>query len=227
MKLFDYLAMLIILLCQPVFSQRIPDGYILQYQQGFSGGKSLSDFRFDNPALWGIFNVGGNSYLQSNGKVDSSSNWTLPANIAIIDNKIFGDFVLEAEIMPKSDSNGFRETCLFFGMKDLGTYYYIQLASLCDSTRHGIYLVKDSVNTRLTGSLEQPVIWKDKQWHKIRLERDIVKRTMLVFVDQMDKPILQIKDWELVMGMVGVGSFSSPGRFDNIKIWAPTVISNE
>jgi hypothetical protein len=129
--------------------------------------------------------------------------------------------------MPEADTNGFRETCLFLGMKDLTKYYYIQLANRCDSVNHGIYVVKNSIASRLTGASERPVSWKNNKWHKIRMERNIVKRTIRVFVDDMTKPVMQIKDYELVMGMVGFGSFSSPVRFDNIKIWAPTVISNE
>lgn len=227
MKSFSSLALLITLFYQVSLSQKLPEGYILQYQQGFNGGHALSDFMFDHPASWGIFSVSGNYYLQCTGATDSTAKTTLPANIAILKNKIFGDFILEVNVMPEADSNGFRETCLFLGMKDQTMYYYIQLASRCDSGNHGIFMVKDSIVSRLTGASEQPVTWKDTRWHKLRLERNIVKRTILIFVDDMTHPAMQIKDYELVMGMVGFGSFSSPVRFDNLKIWAPTVISNE
>jgi hypothetical protein len=227
MKPFTSFILPAILLCQASFSQKLPDGHILQYQQDFSDGKSLSDFRFNNPASWGIFKINGNYYLQCTGIADSAFRTTLPANIAILKNKVFGDFILEVDIMPETDSNGFREACLFLGMKDMTRYYYVQIASHGDSVHHGIYLVKNAVTTRLTTSSEKPVSWRNNNWHKIRLERNIVKRTVLVFVDDMAHPVIQIKDYELVMGMVGIGSFASPGRFDNLKIWAPTVIENE
>jgi hypothetical protein len=227
MKSFTSFILFAFLFCQASFSQKLPGGHILQYQQGFSDGKSLSDFRFDNPASWGIFNVKGNYYLQCTGIADPAFRNVLPANIAILNNKIFGDFILEVDVMPEPDSNGFREVCLFLGMKDLTRYYYVQIACLGDSIQHGIYLVKNSVATRLTASSEKSVCWHNNNWHKIRLERNIVKRTILVFVDDMAHPAMQIKDYELVMGMVGVGSFASPGRFDNLKIWAPTVINDE
>jgi hypothetical protein len=227
MRYFNCFVLLMALSYQNSFAQKIPDGYILQYQQDFNNGKSLTDFVFENPASWGVFNVGGNFYLQCTGTPDSTLVTTLPANIAILNNKIFGDFILEANVMPGANSSEFGETCLFFGIKDLTRYYYVQLASLCDSVSHGIYLVKNSNSKRLTGNTEQPVKWTANKWHKIRLERNIVKRTMLVFVDDMAHPSMQIKDYELVMGMVGFGSVSSPGRFDNIRIWAPTVISNQ
>jgi hypothetical protein len=112
-------------------------------------------------------------------------------------------------------------------MKDLSKYYYVQIANICDSAHHGIYLVRKSVPSRLTGLSEKTVNWKTNKWQKLRLERNIVKRSILVFVDDMLQPVLQVKDYELVMGQVGLGSFSTPARFDNIKIWAPTVITNE
>jgi hypothetical protein len=227
MKPLTCLALLITLFGQASKSQQLPDGYILQYQQGFNGSKSLSDFRFNNPASWGIFGASGNYYLQCTGVADPALRTTLPANIAILKNKIFGDFILEADVMPGTDTDGFREACLFLGLKDQSRYYYIQLANLCDSNSHGIYLVKDAIVTRLTGIAEQPVNWGKNKWHKLRLERNIVKRTILIFVDDMTHPVLQTKDYELVIGMVGIGSYSNPVRFDNIKIWAPTVISEE
>jgi hypothetical protein len=223
MKTFYTLAVLLTLFCQPTFSQKIPEGYILQYQQLFNNNKSLSDFQLKPPASWGIFNIDGNSYLQC----AHTSPFTIPANNAIISNKIFGDFILEADLMPVPDSSGYRESCLFLGMRDSTRYYYIRLASQSDPGNHGIYLVRNSLVTRLTGISEQPMKWKENKWHKIRLERDIVKRTIVIYVDDMKHPALQIKDYELIMGMVGIGTSFSSGRFDNIRIWAPTVISNE
>jgi len=227
MSVFTCFALLIIFFHEPTIAQKLPEGHILQYQQSFNHGNSLSDFMFDIPASWGIFSASGNYYLQCTGANNSVYATSLPANIAVISDKIFGDFVLEANVMPEADTNGFRETCLFLGMKDKNRYYYVQLASQCDSAHHGIYLVKNSVPSRLTGISEKAISWKDNKWHKLRLERNIVKRTILVFVDDMIHPVMQIKDYELVMGMVGLGSFTSPCRFDNIKIWAPTVISEE
>jgi hypothetical protein len=227
MKLHTCTALMLIFFCAFANAQKLPEGHILQYQQNFSDEKSLSDFSFDHAASWGIFSANGNYYLQCTGAKDTLGNTSLPAHIAVLRNKIFGDFILEADVMPESDTSGFGEACLFLGMKDMTRYYYIQLASVSDSARHGIYLVKNSVLSKLTEISEEAVAWKANKWHKLRLERNIVKRTIRVYVDDMIHPVLQIKDYELVMGMVGLGSFASPGRFDNLKIWAPTVISNE
>ena len=54
-----------------------------------------------------------------------------------------------------------------------------------------------------------------------------MRRTITVFLDDMTTPVFHVKDYELVMGMVGIGSFRSPCRFDNLSIWSQTVIVNE
>lgn len=221
------LSLVILLNVVFAYTQQFPEGHILQYQQGFGGNQSLSDFSVSNAATWGIFNSGGNYYLQFAEAPVNLSAPDLPCNLAILNNRIFGDFVLEADVMPEAGTNGISEVCLFLGFKDKSKYYYVQLANRCDSSNHGIFVVKNSLTTRLTGPGEQPVTWNGNKWHKIRLERNIVKRTIAVYLDDMKHPVLQTKDYELVMGSVGFGSFTGPGRIDNIKIWAPTVISEE
>lgn len=151
----------------------------------------------------------------------------LPSNIAVLSNKVFGDFIFEANVMPVTDTNGFGEFCLFLGMKDYSKYYCVQLANKSDSVCHGVYLIKNSIAQKITGIYPEGVTWKEKKWHKVRLERNIVRRTITVFLDDMSTPVFQVKDYELVMGLVGVGSFGSPCRFDNISIWSQTVIVME
>jgi hypothetical protein len=211
-------------LCQ---AQKLPEGYILQYQQNFNDTKSLADFRVANPESWGIYKAGVNFYLQFARLPGHNLQPKLPQNIAVLNNHIFGDFVLEADVMPVPDTFGLGEICLFLGLKDQSKYYYIQLANRCDSLLHGIYVVKNSSAKRLTPADAQPVTWKEGKWLKIRLERNIVKRTIVLYAGDMKQPILQAKDYELVMGSVGFGSFAGAGQIDNIRIWAPTVISEE
>jgi len=210
------------LMSQFAYSQNIPAGYLLQYQQNFNGNKVLEDFKIDQSSNWEISKNSNNFYLQC---TSSDSMSVFPANIAVLNNRVFGDFILEIDVIPGADSNGISEVCLFLGMRDLTRYYYVQLASRSDSSTNGIFLVKDSSTSRLTDDAVQPVVWVNKKWHKIRLERNIVRRTIRVFIDEMTSPLLETKDYELVMGSVGIGSFVSPGKFDNIKIWAPTVIT--
>lgn len=207
-----------------VFCQSVPEGYLLQYQQNFNNSKALNDFRMEEPSRWGILKAGTNFYLQCS-KADFTG--MLPANKAVLVNRIFGDFILEADVMPLKDSLGRAEVCLFLGVRDTSKYYYVQLANLSDSITHGIFLVKNSLRTRLTEDDHKTVNWKQNQWSKVRLVRDIVRRTITVYVDNMTEPFMLVRDYELVMGSVGLGTQTGSARFDNIKIWAPTVLTEK
>jgi hypothetical protein len=224
MKAFACLSISTLLTIHAAFAQQLPDGYILQYEQNFSNNKSLTDFRYNVPESWGIYKSNGNFYLQFSGYNKISSQTLLPGNIAILKNRIFGDFVLEASVMPDADTSGNREICVFLGLKDTSKYYYAILNSNNNVHDQGIYLKKNSSVIKLTKNNDIPLTWKENKWHKIRIERNIIKRTIRVFLDDMTVPVMQATDYELVMGYVGFGSLRCPGRIDNIKIWAPTVI---
>ena len=205
------------------FAQNIPEGYLLQYQQNFSSAKSLADFRVDDPSRWGIFKNNNNYYLQCSSPLAPNA---LPSNIAVVINKIMGDFILEADVMPVTDSAGNQEACIFVGIRD-SKYYFIQFSNVADSNRHGIFLVRNSGISRITDDSLNPVAWNGSTWHKVRLERNIIRRTIRVFFDNMEIPLMQVKDYELVMGSVGFGTLAGTARFDNVKIWAPTVLTED
>ncbi len=203
------------------YSQPIPEGYLLQYQQDFSNSKSLSDFTFNRPWLGSIAGQGKHAHLTF---IGSDTLHMFPVNMAVIKNKVFGDFILEAEV-PALKNSAENDGCLFLGIRDSSKYYFIQLTQR-DSAGPGIFLVRDSVITPLAVIEESTDNFTATAAYKIRLERNIVKRTIKVFINNMDTPLLMARDYELVMGSLGFGSISGSARFDNIKIWAPTVITD-
>lgn len=217
-------GILFIVLSHSIIAQNIPEGYLLQYQQSFNTSKALTDFETANPDKWGIFKTGTNFYLQC---AAADSFGEIPANIGKLSNRIFGDFILEADIFPLKDSSGVAEICLFLGYRNLSKFYFVQLANIADSVTNGIFLVKNGIKARLTGEDEKTASWNPGKWHKIRLVRDIIKRTIIVYLDNMAVPQMLIKDYELIMGSVGFGTNAGSARFDNIKIWAPTVLTEE
>ena len=227
MKVFTLMILFAAFLLPGSFSQQIPEGYILQYQQNFSAGKSLGDFQFTTLRQWGLHAIKGNYYLQLSDENPADGMPSPPQNLAVLKNHIFGDFILEADIMPYADLTGFKEACLFLGLKDTGEYYYIHLTADIDSIRSGIYVLKNASVKKLTEIDIPSLAWKEDKWHKVRIERNIISRTIRVFVDNMTMPLMYIKDYELVMGSIGFGSAKCGVRFDNIRVWAPTVISEE
>lgn len=210
--------------CFTVFSQNIPEGYLLQYQQNFNGAKALDDFRMENASGWGIFKAGSNFYLQCAAAEAFSLS---PGNVAVLNNRIFGDFIFEADVMPLKDSIGVSEICLYLGIRDLNSFYYVHLADFSDSLSNGIFLVKNSITRKLTNEMAKISSWNPDKWQKVRLVRDIIKRTIAIYLDNMTVPHMLIRDYELVMGFVGIGTLKGSARFDNIKIWAPTVLTEK
>jgi hypothetical protein len=138
-------------------------------------------------------------------------------NRAILKNRIFGDFILEADI--RIQENG--HPTILLDVKDSDRYYYILFAA--DNTQ-GIFLVKNGKDIPLPLQISNPAPLKPGVWNKVRVERNIVKRTIRVYVGNMAIPVMEAKDYELVMGYIGFGIADGAGWFDNVGVWAPTVL---
>jgi hypothetical protein len=223
MKRLFYLI-LFLLVSMTLSSQPMPEGYILIYQQNFSSDTALKDFRFSSPGSWKINNLKGNRFLECIGQTQHDPGFSSPGIIGIIHGHILGEFILEADLMLTGPEKEGRDLCIFFSVKDSSHYYYIQLSSQANDTSHGIFLVKNGPRYRVSNWQTTGIIWENQKWHKVRVVRNIINRSVSVYFDDMKNPVITSRDPELVMGYLGFGSFNNAGCFDNIKIWAPTSI---
>src|SRR5262245_24200660 len=77
----------------------IPSDYRLVYSQDFAKDDALKDFLFSDPEAWKVSEGDGKKALE----LVKQSNYTptvrSPFNIALIKNKVFGDFIVEAECL--------------------------------------------------------------------------------------------------------------------------------
>lgn len=208
-------------------AQQVPNGYMLQYEQNFSNSKALDDFRFSQPQSWSIVRGSNNYYLQYNSDTAYVPSVSSPENIGILAPFIFGDFVMELDVMPISSMDSLKEICILAAVRDSLQYYYFQLADKTDSLSNGIFLVNRTARSKVSSSDPEPFAWNEDKWHHIRIERDIVNRTFTVYWQNMAEPVMESVDFELVMGHIGFGGFKGSGGFDNIRIWAPTSIPEE
>jgi hypothetical protein len=223
---FFYL-MLFSLISVTLSSQSIPEGYILVYQQNFSSDTALKDFRFSNPGSWKINSVGENRFLECSGQTQYVPCLSSPGIMGIIYRNILGEFILEADLMLTGLEKEVRDLCIFFSVKDSSRYYYIHLASQSNDSTHGIFLVKNAPRRRISDWQTEGISWGNQKWHKVRVARNIVNRSVTVYFDNMKNPVMTSRDPELVMGYLGFGSFDNACCIDNIKIWAPTSIPEE
>jgi len=200
----------------------IPDGYELLYEQDFSDEAALRDFEMTDDRAWQLAEGKYGPALELHGKSEYKPRVRSPYNIAMIKDKMFGSFVLEADVRQTGREYGHRDMCFFFNIKDASNFYYVHMASKPDPHAHNIFLVNDEPRVAIAERVSGGVDWGDTDaWHKIRIARDVQEGTIKVYFDDMENPIMEGNDTHFSAGHIGFGSFDDTGMVDNIKVWAP------
>jgi len=212
----------------PTRAGEIPKGYKLQYQQNFEKPESLKDFVFTDPSAWKLSKEGDNSSLELFGKSKYNPKHRSPFNIALLKDKLFGDFVLDVELQSTVKPYPHQDMCLFFGFEATNKFYYTHMAVKPDpikaeSHAHDIFIVNDAPRLALAKEVSNGVTWGDKTWHKVRVERKLSDGSINVYFDDMARPIMTGTDKTFGTGYIGFGSFDDLGKVDNIKIYAPQI----
>jgi hypothetical protein len=61
------------------------------------------------------------------------------------------------------------------------------------------------------------VPWDD-QWHSVKLVRDVASGRIAVYVDDLEKPLMEVTDKTFTAGRVGIGSFDDMNDFTAVKV---------
>lgn len=205
-------------------SANIPANYRLVYSQDFEGDDPLGDFQFTDPDKWQLARMDDNHALEFIGRGKYRPKVRSPFIIGLISDYMFGDFILEADLLQTGREYPHRDMCIFFGFNSPSKFYYVHIASRTDPHSHNIFIVNDAPRTKISTKTTKGINWGRNQWHKVRIERFISDGTIKVFFDDMDTPIMLAKDKTFQLGYIGFGSFDDSGMVDNIKIWAPKVV---
>ena len=201
----------------------VPAGYKLVYEQQFNDVAALKDFRFTDPNAWAFAKTNDISALSLVKQSQYKSIVRSPVNIALIADKVFGDFVLEADLIQTGKEYGHRDMCLFFGFQSPTNFYYTHIATAADPNAHNIFIVNGAQRKNFAKETTKGVNWGLGVWHKVRLERNVTAGTIKVYFDDLTKPIMVAEDKTFGSGQIGFGSFDDTGMVDNIRIWAPVV----
>lgn len=207
-----------------IHGQSLPVYYQKYYEQDFRNSASVNDFVFSDPKAWTIKRTSGGNQLALIGKSNYQPAFRSPHSLAILSGFVWGDFVLQADVRQTTAEYGHRDVCFVWGMRDSAHFYYVHMASQTDEHAHGIFLVNGTDRVKIGQPGSSGVAWDALPWHRIRIERSIVKCLTRVYINDMRTPVFETSDPVFRMGYIGFGSFDDTMEIDNITIWAPTVI---
>jgi len=105
-----------------------------------------------------------------------------------------------------------RDLEIIFGYESPRRFYYVHLAGITDANHNGIFLVDNKDRRRIDDGTAAPQL-KDREWHRVRLERDGDSGRIEVFVDGSEQAALHATDTAIRAGRVGLGSFDDTGEF--------------
>ncbi len=196
----------------------LPEGWELVYSQDFQDAAALDEFVFSDEGAWSRGDEGGSGFLELAGGSDYQPAYRSPLNIALIDDLLLADFVLEARAWQTGREYGHRDLSLFFGFEGPNRYYYAHLATEPDERAHNIFLVDNADRAPMGAVPDAGVDW-GSGWKRVRVERR--DGAMRVFFDGERQPTVAADRDPLGWGRVGFGSFDDAGRFGQIRIWAP------
>jgi hypothetical protein len=199
----------------------LPKGYKLLYEQTFESPESLKEFVMTDPKAWKYSKEENGGALELAAQSQYKPEVRSPVNIALIKDKVFGDFVLEAELIQTGKEYGHRDMCLFFGFQNPKQFYYTHMATKADPNAHNVFIVNNEPRKNFAKTTTTGVNWGLNIWHKVRLERKVSEGTIKVYFDDMTIPVMVAEDKTFGAGFIGFGSFDDTGKVDNIKIWGP------
>ena len=169
----------------------LPKGYKLLYEQTFDEPSALKDFVFTDAKAWKISQDEKSAALELVTQSKYEPKARSPLNIALIADKIFGDFILEVDLLSTKEPYGHQDMCIFFGFVGPTQFYYNHIAVAADPNAHNLFIVNDAPRKNFAKETTKGITWNKNQWHKVRLERKISDGTIKVFFDDMTKPIMR------------------------------------
>jgi hypothetical protein len=204
-------------------AERLPANYKLIYSQDFEKPEALQDFVFTDPSAWKVTKDAKGAALELVKQSAYQPEVRSPVNIALLKDKVFGDFILEVDLIQTGKEYGHRDMCLFYDVQTPKTFYYTHIATKADPNAHNIFIVNEQPRKNIAKKTTEGVNWGLDVWHKVRLERTAANGMIKVYFDDLTKPIMEAEERTFASGFIGFGSFDDTGKVDNIKIWAPQV----
>lgn len=176
--------------------------------------RGLADFDLDGNGAWAVRN--GTLILEKAGVPGGPIR--RPAALAILKGEPLKDLTYSVVLRSTAPVDlDVRDVQLIIGYQSPSQFYYVHLSAKTDAVHNGIFLVNNADRRRIDQPDSRPRL-VDQAWHAVRVERDVTKGTILVFVDGDKTPALSATDRTLTSGRVGVGSFDETGEFRALAV---------
>jgi len=204
-------------------------GSKLQYSQTFDDPAAIGDFEFSDMTNWTLSSkeIDPNDFvLEASGKSGYKPAVRSPRVIAMLSDRVFGDFVMEVDILQTGGEYAHRDMCIFFGIRDASHFYYAHIASVPDEVSHMIHIVDGADRRPIATSRTEGIEWGDNQWHTVKIIRRM-DGPIKIFFDDLKEPILTADDSTFMAGYIGFGSYDDSGKIDNIKIYARDMLKKK
>jgi len=213
-------CLLISLLCTNLaYSQQLPVGYISYYSQRGNTSGFIETLAMNHPGNFEI-SKDRTSTLLKPFRNDSAGIELPPASKGIIADIIFGEFIIEFDYKLQSgiipSNSGFYFLC---PVKSDNTYYALAFSS--DSLSF-FYANNGSVTNRK----QVPDLKVNTGWNNVRIERNILSRSLSITLNGDDIHKAIFTDPNLVMGYIGFGTHNLSSYLKNVNIWAPTAFTD-
>ena len=194
-------------------TKAIPAPEKINFQDNFSSGK-LDAWQFPFPEDWVVKEEGGLHFLHM-----LRSREPLvprrPQQFALLKGVTVGSFTLETRVRREG-----RSMLIVFNYVDTLHFYYTHLSvdpGAKVNVHNGIFLVDGAPRRRIAGLEAAPAL-PDKNWHKVRVQRDISSGSIKVFVDDEPEARFSVLDNTFKCGQIGLGSFDETGDFADVRL---------
>lgn len=185
----------------------------LQFRDDFESG-ALSAWQFPYPEDWTILAEGANHYLHMLRNREPGEP-RRPLQYARLARAKAGSFDFQARVRREGTS-----MIVVFNYVDTLHFYYAHLSAdygTKQPVHNGLFIVNGEPRKRIAGMEAEPAL-PDRNWHRVRVRRDVPSGRIEVFMDNDREPRFQVVDHTFNCGEVGIGSFDETGDFDDIRL---------
>jgi hypothetical protein len=196
-----------------VSSSADPAGQSIRFRDSFEAG-DLAAWEFPYPEDWVVRAEAGNHFLHMLRSREPGVP-RRPLQFARLKKAPVGSFVFETRMRREG-----RSMIVVFNYVDTLHFYYAHFSrdrGTEQPVHNGVFIVNGEPRKRIAGT-EAPPALPDREWHKVRVARDVASGSIEVFVDDRKEPLFLAVDRTFTCGQIGIGSFDETGDFDDINL---------